>query len=130
MPSDRPTQRTERHLGEQDRSKSVIAYRQDQPLRLPIPQHDHAQEHDRDVELEGARRDGLQLRRVERAGEPEKEAPSAKARSFVLTGFTPVQSAAVSSRGSPSRPAESRVAHPIHGQREIAPMIRMRKYQG
>ena len=62
---------------------------------------------------------------------PENEAPSAKASSFVDTGLTPVQSAAVSSsrmaiQARPSRESRSRViAHT-----DAAPMMRIRKYHG
>ena len=62
---------------------------------------------------------------------PENEAPSAKAKSLVEIGLTPVQSAAVSSsrmaiHARPRRESRSRfMAHS-----DASPMMRIRKYHG
>src|SRR5262249_4943921 len=85
-------------------------------------QHDHAEEHDRHVEFEGARRDGLELGRVEGSREAGEGRAQGEGEELGLDRAHPgaVGRRLVLSDGH-SGAAEARVAHAVHGpQRERA----------
>ena len=115
------------------RSKTVMSIPPNiTPLRLPAPPRTTMQRSMIDTWNSNA--PGVMawsLAAYTEPAKPENEAPSAKARSLVEIGLTPVQSAAVSSsrmaiQARPRRESRSRFID----HSDAAPMIRIRKYQG
>ena len=115
----RPIQRTKKVIcASRTRSKSVISIAaQDHALEAArAAEHDHAQQHDRDVELEGAGRDGLELGRVDGAGEAREGRAEREGQEL---GRDRVDAGAVGGRlvlaDRHPGPAQARVAQPVHG---------------